>query len=798
MLAATAVVIIVYQLSNVTNLPELLRPISIFEVTFESQFELEEGEVEIETYLPENSEYQNVLIESVASDGLDGQIYLENSGRKLIWSGDELSRRAGYQYQVRTQGVTFNINEHQLLTANNDPSLQVYLKPTEYIQVNHSEIKQLWQQIQPAHQTVYRVLSVIYQYTYEHLKTVPFKGMTDALTALRLGEASCNGKSRLFVALARLNGIPARLVGGLILKSGEKKTSHQWVEVFVDGHWIPFGPTNGYFAERPSHYLKLYQGDEPLFRHTANIGFDYLFKIEKKLMSPAFVVVNDQAETSLFNLASVLSSLALSPQTTAILLLFPLCTLLITFLRNVIGVKTFGIFMPMLIAATCLYTGLVKGLLGFVVIIAIATLFHAVLDRMRVLKTARLASVITLITLCFLLMLIVSNERLRVELGILSLFPIVIITFISERVFQTLQVQDRMDVLMTTLGTMITLLICYFYMQSILIQGLFSYFPALYLLVLAGQLSIGKWSGMRLSELLRFRQPLKSTPNDVLGINARNRNFIYRLNDKSLLKLAADKLATKKTLSSMDIPVADTLAQVSGYGDLEKLPAQLARHKSFVLKPNQGAQGNGIVVIQSRQECASGIRYVSAGGKVWDEAALLAHCKDILSGTYSQTGLPDTAYVEPLIVQDARLNHLADYGLADIRIVVVNGELISAMLRMPTKCSAGKANLHQGAVGVAIDLTTGKTVKASIKGKDISVHPDSEVSLLNFQMPYWTSIKEMARRCYKAIPLGYLGVDIVIDADLGPLVLEVNGRPGLEIQNVHGKGLGLTLTQQPS
>ncbi|MEL7219627.1 MAG: transglutaminase family protein, partial [Pseudomonadota bacterium] len=97
------------------------------------------------------------------------------------------------------------------------------------------------------------------------------------MTALRLGRASCNGKGRLFVALARTNGIPARLVGGVILNEGSKKTSHQWLEVLIEGRWVPFDPTNGHFATLPENYLRLYTGDHALFRHTRNINFDYLF-----------------------------------------------------------------------------------------------------------------------------------------------------------------------------------------------------------------------------------------------------------------------------------------------------------------------------------------------------------------------------------------------------------------------------------------------------------------------------------------------------------------------------------------
>ena len=118
------------------------------------------------------------------------------------------------------------------------------------------------------------------------------------------------------------------------------------------------------------------------------------------------------------------------------------------------------------------------------------------------------------------------------------------------------------------------------------------------------------------------------------------------------------------------------------------------------------------------------------------------------------------------------------------------------MLRLPTKRSGGKANLHQGAVGLAIDLETGKITHASQKGESIEKHPDTDVQLVGFKIPKWRQIMDISKRASKAIPLGYIGVDICVDQNRGPLILEVNGRPGIEIQNVQQKGLVEGLTKK--
>ena len=766
-------------------LKQQLSPVRAYDLSFVSEFEPDNSEVNIYTYYPANNARQQIIEQSNYGQ-VDTKIEQTDNGHLIHWQADTTAQQVKYRVKLITRPLEFELDQNlEIPTDYADKELQQYLQASDAIQVDHPEIQTLWNTIKPTskHNT-YDVLTAIYNYTYHGLDSVAFKGQTDALTASRLGIASCNGKSRLFVALARLNNLPSRLVGGVILDNGEKRTSHQWVEVWVQNHWIPFGPTNGHFAALPAHYLRLYTGDQVLIRHTSNINFDYYFDINEVLISPTFYKKIEGLDFTQGQLTSALREINISPKTIGIILLFPLCSLLITFLRNVVGLKTFGIFMPMLIAASCFYTGLLNGAIGFTALLTFAWFVYWISERMHLLKTARLAIVITSVIAVSISLILWTDNVILMEVGGLSVFPVVIISFIAERLNQSMGEEPWQDTFISLLGTIISIIICYALLQSMMLKNIFAIFPEMFLLVLAAQVYLGKWSGIRFSELWRFKHLLKTGSGEVLGINGRNRDIIYRHNDKQFLKLAADKLEAKKAMDAQRIPVPPTLLTIKSHADISKLADCINQHTCFALKPNKGSQGKGIIVIRGKQD----EMWLGSGNKQWSLSALENHITEILSGSYSQSGDSDIAYIEPLLIQHSVLQDIAPDGLCDIRIIVAKGKAVSAMLRMPTKSSGGKANLHQGAIGVALNLATGKTTAARYQGKSISEHPDNHSTLLNVTIPNWPSIINMAERCYKAVPLVYLGVDVCIDQNQGALILEVNGRPGLEIQNVTNRG----------
>jgi alpha-L-glutamate ligase-like protein len=271
----------------------------------------------------------------------------------------------------------------------------------------------------------------------------------------------------------------------------------------------------------------------------------------------------------------------------------------------------------------------------------------------------------------------------------------------------------------------------------------------------------------------------------VLGLNARNGDYIMRYNQRRFYPLVDDKIRCKKILQDYSIAVPDLLDEVRTQHDAGHLTRRLSALNEFVIKPASGSGGDGIIVISSYRNT----RWLSPGGRSYSLDDLQFHVSGILNGMYSLAGQPDAAMFESLVRTDPVLKELAPEGVPDIRVIIYRGVPVMAMMRLPTRQSGGRANLHQGAIGVGIDMVRGTTLSAVMERRIINTHPDSGYPVENFQIPDWSGLLDLAARCQQAVGLGYLGVDIVLDERRGPLVLELNARPGLAIQIANQAGL---------
>lgn len=263
----------------------------------------------------------------------------------------------------------------------------------------------------------------------------------------------------------------------------------------------------------------------------------------------------------------------------------------------------------------------------------------------------------------------------------------------------------------------------------------------------------------------------------ILGINARNLLYMRPYNPKKAVKLADDKIKTKQFLSARDIPVPKLYGIIKDTIELEKFDFN-ALPDSFALKPNTGYGGEGIIPIT---EVKDGY-YYTAGGTKLNKEEIKDHIRDILDGRFSISNVSDFAFFEQYIEADERIGKYSYEGLPDIRVVVHNLIPVMAMLRLPTRESKGKANLHMGAVGVGIDIAKGQTTHIAYKNRIIDELPDGMGNIKGLSIPYWDQILNIASTVQLVTNLGYMAVDICIDKNTGPVLLEINARAGLGVQ----------------
>lgn len=278
---------------------------------------------------------------------------------------------------------------------------------------------------------------------------------------------------------------------------------------------------------------------------------------------------------------------------------------------------------------------------------------------------------------------------------------------------------------------------------------------------------------------------LRWVQRETLGLNRRNHDYLSRWNRPALVGLVDHKVRTKQALAAAGLPVPDTFGTYARQRDLMNLRAEAERHEEFVLKPARGAGGEGVLVVAGRE--GGRLRKPSGVTLKWPD--LIAQAADIIAGAFSLSQARDEAILEDRLSPDPRLESYSPGGIADLRVLIVRGVPLMAMLRLPTVMSDGRANLHVGGVGVGIALESGRAVHAMWRGRPIALHPDTQQPLSALEVPCWADIRNIAARCYDAVPLGYMGADIVIDKKHGPMILELNARPGLAIQLANHRGL---------
>lgn len=278
--------------------------------------------------------------------------------------------------------------------------------------------------------------------------------------------------------------------------------------------------------------------------------------------------------------------------------------------------------------------------------------------------------------------------------------------------------------------------------------------------------------------------------SDILGANARIW-FYLRKNTSRGRGIADSKIKTKKILSKREVQVPSILGLLKSQEDIDNF-AWAELKGNFVIKPASGSGGRGVLVVKKKAKWA-GEWYLMDGKKV-NVSDLRLHSSDILEGRFSLYNKTDSVLIEERIKIHPKFLRFTKSGTPDIRIIIYNKVPVMAMLRLPTKDSEGKANLHQGAIGLGIDMTTGITTFGVRYNNPVEKIYDyrrkKDIKVNGIKIPDWKKILKTAIKCRYAVPsLEFMGVDLVIDKKKGPMILELNARPGLSIQICNKAGL---------
>ncbi|MFD0963998.1 sugar-transfer associated ATP-grasp domain-containing protein [Pseudofulvibacter geojedonensis] len=269
----------------------------------------------------------------------------------------------------------------------------------------------------------------------------------------------------------------------------------------------------------------------------------------------------------------------------------------------------------------------------------------------------------------------------------------------------------------------------------------------------------------------------------ALGINERNASLIYPNNDRKNYKYADDKILTKSILEKHQIACTKTYAIIERIGGIQTGWESVQKYDKVAIKPANGSGGGGIKILRKDTNG----NWISSG-KVVSNDDIYFHMANIIMGIFS-LGSNDRVIIEECIEPHSFFQEIYPQGVPDFRVILLKEKPLLAMLRVPTDKSDGKANLHQGGIGIGIDMERGVLTQGYDGKSYFDNHPDNGNQILNKPIPLWEEVLTIAKKTAKYFPLNYLGADIVLDKNHGPLILEINVRPGLGIQMANKIGL---------
>ena len=496
--------------NNSLKFPSLI-PDKGYQVDYFFLLKSEKEKVFVKAFVPQSTNRQQILNEKTDSPYFSTNFTINENGKRAIWRSNEsnLKRYIKHSFTFSGKSVSYNIDPSISIPLKYKDGMKKYLQSEEYIEVNHPEIQKLAKKIKPSQNSILSLLQSIHTYVYE-IPSAPIKELTTAYETLDKNLASCNGKSRLFVALCRANNLPARLVGGMILKPGKKRTSHLWLEVYVEDNWVPFDALNNHFASIPANYMEIYRGDKFLISRSPNVFFDYHFSISNKISIPKTHTGDLMNFSSLGEFYFLVNQqYGISWHFIRILFLLPLAAVVVALFKNVIGLKTFGVFLPALISFSVVPIGFWSGLLMFTVVVGVVSLIHIPLEKLGLLHTPKLVIMLISVSVSFLLIIVIQRITNQVLFSGQLFIPIVITTITAERFAQSISENGFLESLLLLAQTFIVAGVCFVIVDSDAMLAILMTYPEFIIIEICIMILLGKWIGIRLTEYVRFSPAIK-------------------------------------------------------------------------------------------------------------------------------------------------------------------------------------------------------------------------------------------------------------------------------------------------
>lgn len=466
----------------------------------------QQGRVVVEAPLPRSSTQQRLLTEEARSGPLRFSIVENGEGRRAHWTGKlDGAARLSYEVTAVVASPSRHLPTHET-AARYPKSVQAFLEESPSVQSADPAIVNLSHELllDPKDKAV--LARSIYEFVSRELGVEHGTGPMDAVSVIRDGGGTAIGRARVFCALARANGLPCRVVTGVRLDEPRAGTLHYWNEVHLAEAWIPMDATDRVTATLAADRLGLSTSDSAAVRATGVESMTFRFHVQAEIDAYADLLRRRFAASP--NLVDRLSLLTLPvgvQRTLRVLLLVPLGALAMCIVRNVIGIRTFGMFMPMLIALAMTSTGLIWGTVFLLMILTAALVSRLLIGRLYLLLAARAAFILTLVILLMIGLILAGNRLGFPTASGVGAFPFVIMTMVVERMSVSLEEEGVANTVRRAAATLVAIYLTYAVIQARALQASLLVYPELLFVILALLLGIGRYTGYRLTELVRFR-----------------------------------------------------------------------------------------------------------------------------------------------------------------------------------------------------------------------------------------------------------------------------------------------------